>query len=38
MHASVWVFKPERVMKVKVETSVVEGTDARTGAFAMDLR
>ncbi len=22
--------KPERVMKVKVETSVVEGTDART--------
>ena len=33
MHASVWVLKPERVMKVKVETSVVEGTDARTWSF-----
>ena len=30
--------KPERVMKVKVETSVAEGTDARTRASAKDLR
>jgi len=30
--------KPERVMKVKVEISVVESTDARTRAFAKDLR
>jgi hypothetical protein len=30
--------KPERAMKVKVETSVVEGIDARTRAFAKDLR
>ena len=30
--------KPERVMKVKVETSVVEGIDARTRASAKDLR
>ena len=29
MPASVWVIKPMRVMKVKIGTSVMEGTDAR---------
>ena len=33
MPASVWVLKPERVMKVKVETSVAEGIDARIRSF-----
>ena len=38
MPASVWVSKPERVMKVKVEISVMESIDARTKPFVMDLR
>ena len=38
MHASVWVTKPMRAMKVKVETSVAEGIDARLGASAKGLR
>jgi hypothetical protein len=38
MHASVWVIKPERVMKVKVEIPVVGSIDARTRTSVTDLR
>ena len=38
MPASVWVPKPERVMKVKVEIPVVGSIDARTRTSVTDLR
>ena len=38
MHASVWVEKPERVMKVKIEIPVVGSINARTRPFVTDPR
>jgi hypothetical protein len=38
MPASVWVLKPERVIKVKVEIPVVGSIDARTRTSVTDLR